>query len=278
MNYELFFFGGKDDATDDFKQLGSIIIHGFKFRSINKLCFMKKLKLVARFITLFLCDGKFMNKIGITFGIHCFAGIGSDRSSRTQQLFTHNKLFAFIGNTYPVTKLGGMCWTSNIKTTKYTDGTDLPWAKPYTSTQYPDGVQNSNDFGLLYTWYSAVNDGSGRATYMQGICPDGWRIPTAAEWKLLTVFDANELRNTNFWLKPNHNNNLLKFDARGAGFYNSATHRFEDLQGYTAYWSSDTPENDVISSISACIHYFCNQVEMVQIKKTDAISVRCVME
>jgi len=182
------------------------------------------------------------------------------------------------GNTYPVTKLAGMCWTSNLKTTKYTDGTDVPWAKPYTSAQYPDGAQNTIDFGLLYTWYSAINDGSGRTTFVQGICPDGWRIPSAEELQLLTAFDANELRNTNFWLKPNNNNNLLKFDARGAGFYNNATHRFEDLYGYTAYWSSDTPENSDFTSICACIHYFCNQVEMVQIKKTEAISVRCVME
>jgi len=181
--------------------------------------------------------------------------------------------------TYHIEYVAGRCWMKeNFRGTKYADGTNIPWAKPYTSTQYPDGALNTDYFGLLYTWYSAINDGSGRATYLQGICPDGWRIPTAEELQLLTAFDANELRNQNFWLKPNNNNNLLKFDARGAGFYNNATHRFEDLQGYTAYWSSDTPENNEISSICACIHYFCNLVEIVQIKKTDAISVRCVME
>ncbi|MDR0205865.1 MAG: fibrobacter succinogenes major paralogous domain-containing protein [Bacteroidales bacterium] len=182
-------------------------------------------------------------------------------------------------HTYTVVPLAGRCWfRENFRGTKYQDDTDIPLAVPYYNAQHPNTEQNTENFGLLYTWHLATNDESGPSTYIQGLCPQGWRIPTAAEWQLLAVYDANKLKNPDFWLIPNDNNNQLKFDSRGAGFYNSENNRFEDLYGFTAYWSSDTPDNSSATAFSTSIYYHCNQIEIVQIKKTDAISVRCIME
>jgi len=181
--------------------------------------------------------------------------------------------------TYHIEYVAGRCWMNeNFRGTKYADGSDIPWAKPYTSAQYPDSEANAANFGLLYTWYSAMNDGTGRATKIQGVCPDGWYMPSAAEWQLMTATDAAALRNADFWLKPNNYTNFLQYDARGAGYYNSVTERFEDLYGYTAYWSSETSENNDITTVGACLHYYCNHVEIVKIKKADAVSVRCILE
>ena len=179
------------------------------------------------------------------------------------------------GNTYPVTKLAGLCWTSNLKTTKYADGTDIPFAKPYEHPLNPNVALNTENFGLLYTWDSALGVGIMPAASQQGVCPSGWRIPTAAELKLLLAFESIELKNPDFWLKPNSNNNATEFDARGAGLFNSATNRFEDLYGYAGYWSSNANE---ATATCAELRYNCSVLEIHNMLKTKGLSVRCVVE
>ena len=163
------------------------------------------------------------------------------------------------GNTYKVTELVGLCWTENLKSKKYADDSTIPFAQSYNNLP-----QNETDLGLLYTYASLTS-----------ICPAGWRIPTAAEWEELLIYDVNELNNTTFWLKPNGYTNITDFDIRGAGIYNSTTSRFEQIYGYTAFWSADA---DSETATAAIIKHHCDEIEMVEIAKTDAASVRCVME
>ncbi|MCL2168110.1 MAG: fibrobacter succinogenes major paralogous domain-containing protein, partial [Lentimicrobiaceae bacterium] len=175
------------------------------------------------------------------------------------------------GNPYKVTKLEGLCWTENLKSKNYNDGTTpIPFAQSYKNIP-----QNEIDFGLLYTYESAMAVGVEHALPLQGICPDGWRLPTAAEWKLLQIYDANDLNNTTFWLKPNSYINTTDFDVRGAGFYNSTTGRFEMIYAYAAFWSADAGST---TATAAAIKYHCDEIEIVEITKADALSVRCVMK
>ena len=168
--------------------------------------------------------------------------------------------------TYDVVELAGLCWfTENLRNTKYADGTEIPLVKLYN-----DLTQNEINFGLLYTYASLTS----YLTPLTSICPDGWRIPTSAEWALLDMYDVNDLNNKDFWLKPNDYTNSTDFDIRGAGFYNSITNRFEDLYRNTAFWSSDEPLTN--TCYGAMLRYHCNQIEIVEIKKADAVSVRCV--
>ena len=99
------------------------------------------------------------------------------------------------GNVYNTKLIGSsQCWmTSNLKVTKYNDGTVIgdstnstwgtaaigartenkePGAPPSTSVSGYVGT-----FGYLYNWY-AVND-------PRKLCPDGWRVPTDAEWTIM---------------------------------------------------------------------------------------------
>ena len=178
-------------------------------------------------------------------------------------------------DTYHVVEVAGICWTKeNLRATKYQDGTNItPEPKKYYSSSYYDENQNVIDFGLLYDWYSVVVE-TRYATSL--LCPAGWRLPTSDELAALNMYPAINLRNATYWLQPNNNTNLTEFDSRGAGFFNSATQRFEDLYGFTAYWSSDASNGG--TGIAVSLTYYCNQIEMVEMKLTDAISVRCVIE
>jgi len=173
---------------------------------------------------------------------------------------------------YNVVTIDGICWIKeNLRAKLYQTGEKIPFAKPYYHALYPDVEYNEDIFGLLYDWYSATGETRGMG---KGICPDGWRLPTSEEFALLNNYPAEDLRSKIYWLQPHHNTNITGFDSRGAGFYNSNLNRFEDLYGFTAYWSSDASTGTL--STAACLTCYCNQVEIVTIKLTDAISVRCV--
>jgi uncharacterized protein (TIGR02145 family) len=178
------------------------------------------------------------------------------------------------GNIYKATKLGGLCWTENLKTTLIPGTTDpIPFAKPYTCSICPDGLEEI--FGLLYTWYSAMNDGSNRG-FTQGICPEFWHIPSMDEWNLLSGYDAKTLRSTDYWLDPpGPGTDDYGFDARPAGWYSSAIDRCVDLYGFTSWWST-ADSND--NATSAWMSYYCNGIQTEVKKKGDGLSVRCVMD
>jgi len=99
----------------------------------------------------------------------------------------------YDGNVYETVSIVGtgvnQCWTkTNLKVTKYNDGTlipdlttstNIPWATSgarmgYVATDVTDYV---GTFGYLYNWY-AVNDS-------RKLCPAGWHVPTDAEWTIM---------------------------------------------------------------------------------------------
>lgn len=96
------------------------------------------------------------------------------------------------GNIYETVKLGNQWWMAeNLKTTRYNNGDLIGTTDPATrsltgegSPKYQwayDGFESRvKTFGRLYTWY-AVTD-------TRGVCPDGWHLPSDAEWATLTAF------------------------------------------------------------------------------------------
>ena len=181
---------------------------------------------------------------------------------------------------YKVTKLAGLCWTENLRAVHYFNGSDIAYAKPYTCPTCPARLDTI--FGLLYTWYSAVNLPEGSTATLtgnvQGICPDGFHIPTQAEWTLLSAYPSSQLQSTRYWLDPpGSGTDNYGFDARPAGWYNSASNRFEDLYGYTGWWASDNNSGTTTASYFE-IAYYCATPQIKSKVCTDALSVRCVMD
>ena len=182
------------------------------------------------------------------------------------------------GNVYNVTKVAGLCWTENLKATKYAVNLGeepIPFAKPYYSKLYWDTDYNFNNFGLLYDWYSAV--GEPKRGTVQGICPEGWHIPTLAELKQVNIWRADELKSTSYsyWVEPG--TNLSGFDSRGAGKYSSSRNRFEDLLGFVGYWACDANGN--LAPYMKLTYYMHNCEATTELTtKDDGLSVRCVLD
>ena len=131
-------------------------------------------------------------------------------------------------NRYPVVKIGSQCWmTTNMRATKYANGDSLDARSliPTTNERYysypNDKSENVPAYGLLYNWYAAANRVE-QTDYntVQGICPDGWHVPSKAEFETLQRYvrsfrgwqcdysiisepdDANALSEPGVWTCP----------------------------------------------------------------------------
>lgn len=90
------------------------------------------------------------------------------------------------GNVYYSTTIGGMVWTKeNLKTTRFKDGSSIPFINDNYSwssatgpgySYYDNDTSNRSIYGALYNWF-AVNTGK--------LCPAGWHVPGDNEWQAL---------------------------------------------------------------------------------------------
>jgi uncharacterized protein (TIGR02145 family) len=96
------------------------------------------------------------------------------------------------GNTYPVVQIGRQCWMAeNLNV-----GTYLNKQTVDGSYQTDNGVVEKycwmndqwycEEYGGLYQWDEAMNYITEEGT--QGICPEGWHLPTDEEWKIMEGF------------------------------------------------------------------------------------------
>ncbi len=85
------------------------------------------------------------------------------------------------GNTYGTVLVGTQCWmASNMKVGKQIDGTAEPSDNQKIEKWcYDDDKGNCDSDGGLYNWDEAMRYSTSEGA--QGICPDGWHIPTDEE-------------------------------------------------------------------------------------------------
>jgi uncharacterized protein (TIGR02145 family) len=149
------------------------------------------------------------------------------------------------GNVYNAVTIGSQVWlVENLKTTRYRDGTPIPygtgnWWSLATGAycNYNDNEAYTGTYGRLYNWY-AVND-------PRNIAPMGWHVATDNDWiALLGYFGgmyvaAGNLKEygTAHWQEPN-----LAFPNDGGfnalpGGYRSVT-LFGGIGMRGSWWSS----------------------------------------
>ncbi len=109
-----------------------------------------------------------------------------------------NTVSDYDGNIYGIVTIGTQTWMEeNLKTTHYSDGTAIQLVESSTSWSalgytdkamcyYDNSLSHANTYGALYTWAAAMN-GATSGT-VQGVCPDGWHLPSDGEWKELEVY------------------------------------------------------------------------------------------
>ncbi|MCQ2277358.1 MAG: fibrobacter succinogenes major paralogous domain-containing protein, partial [Bacteroidales bacterium] len=184
----------------------------------------------------------------------------------------------YEGNVYHGVRIDCDCWTQrNLESHKYSDGTDIPGIYSYISDMYPDSAINAGTFGLLYDWESAIRDGQDNGhDHVQGICPEGWYLPTAEKYDALNAHGAAALKSPDYWIDGGGNNST-GFTSLPGGYYDGSIERYINLMGEAYYWST-TKVNGQWSSSAYTIQHACDSVNGTSTRNGLGYSVRCILE
>lgn len=200
-------------------------------------------------------------------------------------------------NTYGTVLIGGQCWMAeNLRSTRR--GT-------YTvaDTMYPNSDPTlAATYGLLYTWADVMQGEPSSNAFpsgVQGICPDGWHVPSQKEWKNLfdsvkansyyvvgssTNYIAKAMAHQEGWANVGYSdpaypavmpqyNNQTGFGARPAGCY------YEGSIGYFGeeadFWTSTESSS---SAYRAKLAYQTRNEDLNTRSKAYGYALRCVKD
>ncbi len=182
----------------------------------------------------------------------------------------------YNGNHYTVVRINKYCWTvENLKSINYSDGRPIVQYYEYNADAFPDTAENVNIFGRLYDWYAAIDSGAHHSPdtngNVQGICPDGWLLPTLEDFAELHTFTVKQLRSPLYWLYD-PGTNESGFTSLPAGYYEALRQRYSSLLGETYYWTSSSPS---LQTKAVLLFADCLQ-ECQDISGMNGYSVRCI--
>ena len=153
---------------------------------------------------------------------------------------------------------------SRNNTLGYCYGVDIDGANPH-----QDASGCDNGYGRIYEWSVAMDNNSS-----QGLCPDGWHIPTADEWSSITdnpTYCGSINMSNNFCISAGNYNTNSQYPPLGwkerdfSGFYWTSS----GYASFTGLWHCSPTSNP---SSDGCMD--------IQSSGTldDYFSVRCVQD
>jgi len=201
-------------------------------------------------------------------------------------------------NHYDAVVIGNQIWMAeDLMVTHYPNGDPIPnvtvdadWGD-LGNNNIDDAYcfynnDNTNGYGALYTYAAAIGDDWARDNVEnQGVCPDGWHLPTDAEWTTLTDYLGGEdvaggkMKDigTAHWNSPNTGaTNISLFTAWGNGNRDRISGTFHYLGEYNNWWCAS--EYNSANSYTRYMHYNSAAAARTQTEKSNGFHIRCVKD
>lgn len=212
------------------------------------------------------------------------------------------------GYTYQTVQIGSQTWMAeNLKylpsvvgpgTGSNSEAYCYVYGYDGTSISAAKATENYATYGVLYNWTAAMNgaeSSDANPSGVQGICPDGWHLPSDAEWKQLEMYlgmsetDVNSTgwrgtveggklkeAGTTHWADPNAGaNNESGFTALPGG-YRYRSGGFYYVRDYGYWWSST--EGNTNDAWNRYLNYNLSYVKRFYDYKSMGFSVRCLRD
>jgi len=175
----------------------------------------------------------------------------------------------YSGKTYNTVQIGDQCWLKEnldvgtmIESNSGSDNqTDNGTIEKYC---HNNNASNCKTYGGLYQWNEAMQYVTTEGS--QGICPDGWHIPTIAEFEALRTYMndqaaalIDESEELNF--TPTVTQNETGFSALLAGYRSFGTGAFYELGRSANFWSSTENSSNganfmILSSSNSGVNFY----------------------
>lgn len=182
----------------------------------------------------------------------------------------------YDGNTYNTVQIGTQCWMKeNLKTTHYSNGDGILLGNGVAGSTtigyyyYPNNeVNNKQFYGLLYNWPAVMNGADTNnlvPSGVQGICPNGWHVPSDNEFVILIEY----LRNNSEYICGTNQNYIAKALADTAGWrWESAdSAQYQYNSALSCFVGNESSTNNT-TSFSARPAGTCNAGETPSIPNT----------
>lgn len=190
------------------------------------------------------------------------------------------------GQVYRTVKIGNQVWMAENLNYEYKVN-----GSTYGNWCYNDSALYCERYGRLYTWAAAMDSATTGCGYgatcetdagaVQGICPDGWHLPSRAEWDTLIAFVGGEdvagrrLRSISGWYDNANGDDGYGFSALPSGIRHG-NGGFNNAGQNANFWSSSESSPD--SSSQMYMYYTVRSAGLVGNAKNKAFSVRCVKD
>lgn len=245
-----------------------------------------------------------------TFGIYEFGAYGKCSGNTIKKLkadveaLKKDSIFTDPNNesiVYKTVTIGNQTWfAENLKVKPVSETIDTS-GSVQTKKQYTcfDGKETCNVVG--YTWDVAMGSLDGSefdidtvGLPVQGLCPEGWHVPSSYEWRNLMIavskkyadeiygsaagmfappydeiFAANVLFSQEGWPEGNAGWNLVGFDLKPT---------YGEADGYWGYfWTSDSYGDDAAAIYAGTEGMYFNYIGYAEeLSKQESAPVRCV--
>ena len=232
----------------------------------------------------------------------------NERIKNIQSSMAGGKVTDVDGNVYNTVKIGNQIWMAeNLKVEHYADGTAIPFVTDTngdgsTDDEWAALGDNNTDKAMcyyynnaggekdtyvdLYTYATAVNGTPyGGTNNVQGVCPDGWHLPSDAEWTELENYISNDghggtegaaLKTTSGWYQEGNGTDIYGFSALPGGCRHAYNGTFYNV-GSSGFWWSAT-EYDSSYAYYRSLYYLNSDVDRYLYHKSFGLSVRCTRD
>lgn len=185
---------------------------------------------------------------------------------------------SYEGKEYNTVLIGDQCWLKeNLDVGEMIQGTSNQTNNSIIEKYcFNDLPENCATYGGLYQWNEVMQYVTTEGA--QGICPDGWHIPTLAEFQTLSSTaggDGNALKAIGQGSGGGAGTNTSGFSALLAGIRNTVGN-FQYL-GYSNYfWSSSEPDINVPSTLH--VRSYDSAIGFNVANKPNGLCVRCIKD
>jgi len=189
------------------------------------------------------------------------------------------------GKVYGTLLIGSQCWMlENLNV-----GTFIEDSKNQTDNDtiekycFNNNTAKCDNYGGMYKWNEMMQFVTTEGG--QGICPDGWHIPTSTEWTTLTntqgglTVAGGKLKETGtaHWASPNTGaTNESGFTAFGGGYRYGGT--FYYIKSLGRWWTSTEWSFDDSHAVTREMAYNNDNVTDSHMVKGSAVYVRCIKD
>ena len=187
------------------------------------------------------------------------------------------------GQEYGTVQIGDQVWMAeNLNIGIKIDRTYIPWEDTVIEKYcYDDLESKCDEYGGLYSWEEMMDYTYFEST--QGICPDGWHVPSDEEWIDLEEYlgmDEGEFyllewRGTDEAIKLKEGGST-GFDALMTGWLNPYDESFYSENTYGYFWT--TTYIDDFNAIYRGLQFSYGTILRFYYDTYGAFSVRCIKD